>query len=119
MLDDPELNELFRTESEEHLRLLEEGLLRLEVSPGDAATLEAVFRAAHTLKGAARMLGVQGIETIAHRFEDELESARQGKCVLSPDRIDCLCFALDAIRKLVAEAVTGEPAAVAVLQALV
>src|SRR5881275_103546 len=108
MIDDPELSALFRAESEEHLQTLDDGLLRLEARPDDSATLEAVFRAAHSVKGAARMLGVNGVERIAHQFEDELGAAKRGATPLTSDVIDRLYRGLDAIRKLVREAVTGE-----------
>jgi two-component system chemotaxis sensor kinase CheA len=108
MIEDQELCALFKMESEDHLQHLDEGLLRLEVNPQDSATLEEVFRAAHSLKGAARMLGVRDIETVAHHFEDALGAAKRGRMILSPQSIDLLYGGLDAIRKLVQEAVTGE-----------
>jgi two-component system chemotaxis sensor kinase CheA len=95
MIEDLELRSLFKTESEEHLRLLEEGLLRLEGNPTDRKTLEEVFRGAHSLKGGAAMLGLRSIEQLAHGFEDVLNAARQGKVVLASGEIDRLCKQLD------------------------
>ncbi len=118
MIEDQELCTLFKTESEEHLQHLDEGLLRLESNPQDSATLEEVFRAAHSLKGAARMLGVSDVETIAHQFEDALGAAKRGRTVLSSDTIDRLYGGLDAIRQLVQEAVTGAAAGVNVERVL-
>ncbi len=118
MIEDQELCALFKTESEEHLQHLDEGLLRLESNPRDSATLEEVFRAAHSLKGAARMLGVSDVETIAHQFEDALGAAKRGRTVLSSDTIDRLYGGLDAIRQLVLEAVTGAAAGVNVERVL-
>src|SRR3972149_3278523 len=77
MIEDSTLRELFRAESEEHLQRLDDALLRLEKTPADQALLEEAFREAHSLKGAARMLGLNGIQTPAHRLEDELNSARR------------------------------------------
>ena len=90
MIEDIELRSLFRIESEEHLRILEEGLLHLESSPTDSKTLQEVFRGAHSLKGSAAMLGLQNIERLAHGLEDVLNAARQGKAVLSSEAIDQL-----------------------------
>jgi two-component system chemotaxis sensor kinase CheA len=118
MIEDQELCALFKMESEDHLQHLDEGLLRLESNPQDGATLEEVFRAAHSLKGAARMLGVRDIETVAHHFEDALGAAKRGRMILSPQTIDLLYGGLDAIRKLVQEAVTGEAAGVNVERVL-
>lgn len=55
MIEDEELRDLFKVESEEHLQHLDEGLLRLERDPADQATLEEVFRDAHSLKGNAHI----------------------------------------------------------------
>jgi two-component system chemotaxis sensor kinase CheA len=104
MIEDDELRELFGTESEEHLQMLDDGLLRLETNPNDKSTLEEVFRAAHSLKGTARMLGVSGVETIAHHMEDELGSVRRGRSVLTSSHIDRYSVGLSAMRKLVQEA---------------
>ena len=106
MIEDLELRSLFKTESEEHIRLLEEGLLRLESNPTDGRTLEEVFRGAHSLKGGAAMLGLHNIERLAHEFEDLLNAARQGKVVLSSEEIDRLCKQLDTMRRFVEEAVS-------------
>jgi two-component system, chemotaxis family, sensor kinase CheA len=118
MIEDKELRDLFKAESEEHLQHLDEGLLSLEKHPNTQATLEEVFREVHSLKGAARMLRVSDVETIAHRFEDILGAAKRGETVLSSETIDRLYRGLDAIRKLVQEAVTGEPSGVQVLSVL-
>lgn len=118
MIDDQELCTLFKAESEEHLQRLDQGLLRLEKNANDKATLEEVFRSAHSLKGAARMLGVQDVETVAHRFEDILGAAKRGATALSSDAVDRLYGALDSIRKLVLEAVTGQPSGIDVLSVI-
>jgi len=103
------MRDLFKVESEEHLQHLNDGLLKLEKSPADAGTLEEVFREAHSLKGAARMLGLSQIESLSHRLEDVFGLARKGETILTPKTIDVLCKDLDNIKKLVAEAIAGEP----------
>ncbi len=119
MIDDPELRALFKAESEEHLQTLENGLLRLEAEPRDAAAmLEELFRSAHSLKGAARMLGVEGVETLAHHFEDELGAAKRGHSVISSAMADRLYRGVDAMRKLAREASDGEAAQVDIPQVL-
>ncbi len=118
MIEDNELRDLFKMECEEHLQNLEEGLLFLEKSPDDQARLKDVFREAHSLKGASRMLGVLDVETLSHRFEDLLGQAKHGKIKLTSPIVDRLCRGLDDIRKLVNEAVTGNPANVDIDQAL-
>jgi len=112
MIPDDELRSLFKAESEEHLQQLEQGLLHLEKQPDDKAVLESVFRAAHSLKGAARMLGLSNIEMLAHGLEDVLRAASRGELPLVPAHIDRLCVGIDALRKMVNEALTGETAGI-------
>jgi two-component system chemotaxis sensor kinase CheA len=111
MIDDPTLRELFRTESAEHLQHLDEALLRLEKAPRDKALLEEAFREAHSLKGAARMLGLDAVLTLAHQIEDVLNSARRGKQVLSAANFETTSKQLLELRQRVSAALAGEPAA--------
>ena len=107
MISDPELRALFAAESEEHLETLDAGLLRLE-SGADARaethTVEAVFRAAHSLKGAARMLELSEIEELAHQFEDALAGVAKNGQRLEIAQIEQLTQSLGALRALVAAA---------------
>jgi two-component system chemotaxis sensor kinase CheA len=117
-IDDKELSDLFEAECAEHLQTLDEGLLRLEAHPSDPKLLEALFRSAHSLKGSARMLGLADIEAISHIFEDELGAARRGTVALNAETADRLYAGVDAMRKLVREAVSGEPSGVEVERVL-
>jgi two-component system, chemotaxis family, sensor kinase CheA len=115
MIDDQELRDLFKIESEEHLEKLDLGLLHLEKSPQDAARLDEVFREAHSLKGSSRMLGVDNVEQLAHILEDSLGRARRGEIQLTAELIDRLLYGVDQLRGLVEEAVGGPPANVDVV----
>ena len=112
MIEDKELAQLFKAESAEHLARLDDGLLRLEKTPADQAILEEVFRESHSMKGAARMLGLSKIETAAHGLETILNTARKGETPLTPEVIERMTVVLGDLRKLVQEALTGEPAGV-------
>lgn len=112
MIEDKELAQLFKAESAEHLARLDDGLLRLEKTPADQALLEDVFRESHSLKGAARMLGLAKIETAAHGLESILNTARKGEVPLTPDSIESMNVVLGSLRKLVDEAFGGTPAGV-------
>jgi two-component system chemotaxis sensor kinase CheA len=105
MIEDAKLRELFKAESEEHLQHLDDALLRMEKTPADQALLEEAFRAAHSLKGAARMLGLNGIQTPAHRLEDELNSARRGAQPLTAEMLTRMAVDLAEIRRLALAAV--------------
>jgi two-component system, chemotaxis family, sensor kinase CheA len=110
MIEDAKLRELFKAESEEHLQHLDDALLRLEKTPADQPLLEEAFREAHSLKGAARMLGLNAIQAAAHRLEDEFNAARHGAQALNPETISCMSRELVEIRRLVQDAVATEDA---------
>ena len=60
----------FIEEAKEHLTTIEQGLLNLQSTLNDPETLNEVFRAAHSVKGGAAMLGLSSIQRTAHRLED-------------------------------------------------
>ncbi len=67
----------FIEEAKEHLQTLEQGILQLEASVQDPETINSMFRAAHSVKGGAAMLGYSSIQKIAHRLEDSLKILRE------------------------------------------
>ena len=106
-IDDDELRSLFKAESTEHLLRLDRLLRRLEEKPGDDAALADSLRVAHSLKGAARMVGVTGAEAVAHRLEDLLGAVRRGETTMTGSLVDRCFRALDAVHGYVREAVSG------------
>ena len=112
MIEDEELRDVFKIASEEHLHKIDEGLLYLEQHPGDSAKLEELLRETHSLKGDAGMLGVKNVASLAHQIEHILGGVKRGETQLNSDISDRLSQGLDAIRKLVDEAVTGEDSGV-------
>lgn len=118
MIEDVELRNLFKTSSEEHLQNLENGLMQLEKNSQDRARLEEVLREAHTLKGDARMLGVDDVETLIHQIEDIFVAVKKQDQVLTPQLCESLYQGLDAVRKIVREAVTGVASGVNVFYVL-
>ena len=77
--DDPELVAIFRAEVEEKLASLRDGLLRLEEHPAPKQLIASLFRDAHTVKGSARALALEGVVSLAHRSEDLLGAPRDGR----------------------------------------
>jgi chemosensory pili system protein ChpA (sensor histidine kinase/response regulator) len=69
----PELLEIFSLEAEEHLRAINTSLPLLQEKPSDKDLIQTIRRSAHTLKGAAAMVGFQAITKLAHRMEDVLD----------------------------------------------
>jgi two-component system sensor histidine kinase and response regulator WspE len=103
MTDDPRrpsLIDLFREEARTQARVLNDGLLVLDRAPSDAAALEACMRAAHSLKGAARIVGVQvGVE-LAHAMEDCFVAAQESRALLDAGWIDELLRGVDIIARI-------------------
>ncbi|MEG4023547.1 hybrid sensor histidine kinase/response regulator [Microcoleus sp. S13C4] len=112
MIEDQELRDVFKVASQEHLQKLDDGLLYLEQHPSDLAKLEQLLRETHSLKGDAGMLGVKNVASLAHQMEHILEAIKRGQTQLNSDISDRLSQGLDAMRKLVNEAITGEDSGV-------
>jgi two-component system sensor histidine kinase and response regulator WspE len=100
---------LFRAEVESCAGVLGEGLVGLEAKPGDAAAIEPLMRAAHSIKGAARVVGLDAAVRIAHAMEDALVAAQEGRLRLNPAGIDVLLRGLDWIVALSAESEEALP----------
>ncbi|MEG4067526.1 hybrid sensor histidine kinase/response regulator [Microcoleus sp. Pol11C2] len=112
MIEDQELRDVFKVASQEHLQKLDDGLLYLEQHPSDLAKVEQLLRETHSLKGDAGMLGVKDVASLAHQMEHILGAVKRGETQLNSDISDRLSQGLDALRKLVNEAVTGEDSGV-------
>jgi len=98
--DAPSLFELFRAEVEEHCRALSDGLLAIERSGLTREGAEPLMRAAHSVKGAARVLGFQPVVGFAHQMEEVLERYRKGVEPVHRSRIDQLLRATDLLARL-------------------
>jgi two-component system, chemotaxis family, sensor kinase CheA len=90
----------FREETTDNVRVVADGLLALERAPGDRGTIDAVFRAAHTLKGSARLLGFGAVANLAHAMESLLGAIRAQTLTLTPAHNDLLLQANDALLAL-------------------
>ena len=73
-----ELTSTFVNESRDMLAEMEAGLLRLEQAPGDRDNLNAIFRAAHTIKGGSGVIECHFIESFTHQVENLLDLLRNG-----------------------------------------
>jgi two-component system sensor histidine kinase and response regulator WspE len=98
-LEDFSLFDLFRMEAEEQVRVLQQGLIELEAGSATAATLEALMRAAHSIKGAARIVGLEAIVNLTHVVEDRFVAAQHGKPLNSAE-IDKVLTATDWLARL-------------------
>lgn len=87
--------DLFKVEAEGQLSLLSDGLLALEQNPSATGDLESLMRASHSLKGAARMVGIDPAVRIAHVMEDCFVAAQKNELILASIDIDVLLRGVD------------------------
>ncbi|WLG96883.1 hybrid sensor histidine kinase/response regulator [Pseudomonas sp. FP198] len=97
---DASLLELFSLEAEAQTQVLSAGLLALERDPTQADHLESCMRAAHSLKGAARIVGIPAGVSVAHVMEDCLVSAQERRLVLRAEHIDALLQGTDLLTRI-------------------
>ncbi len=98
-IEEDELH-IFLAEADEHLQTLDEGLVRLEREGDDPELLQAIFRAAHTLKGSAGAIGHQRMAELTHAMETVLDGLRKHTLAVSADLVDVCLESLDALRGL-------------------
>lgn len=108
MIDDPELRSIFKIEFEENIQTLNNELLKLESDVFNTDALTKLMRTAHSMKGGARMIGLPDVVTLAHFFEDMLGAVKKEGVELKRHDFDRMYKAIDIIKSLVNEAVTGE-----------
>ena len=89
------LLELFRLEAEGQTAALSAGVLAIEQRDASPQTLESMMRAAHSLKGAARIVGLDPAVQVAHALEDVFVAASKGQARIRPEHADTLLAAID------------------------
>lgn len=99
---DPALIDLFRAESDTHIPVLSQGLLALEKGAADDAAIASMMRAAHSIKGAARIVGIDAAVRVAHAMEDCFTAAKDNAAILASDSVDVLLQAVDALQRICA-----------------
>lgn len=106
----------FLTEASELVESLDAGLVQLESEPGSRELLDQIFRALHTIKGAASFLNLPAVTGFSHAAEDALNRLRKGEVQVTQEVMDALLRSVDVIRGMLDElraggAVTPGPAA--------
>jgi Chemotaxis protein histidine kinase and related kinases len=91
---------VFVDETQEHLLTLNQSLLELEHDPDNSATLDKIFRAAHTLKGASATMGFNKMSNLTHAMEDVLSKLRSKELALNPEIINSLFESVDLLEIL-------------------
>lgn len=106
-MDMSQYRDLFVSESREHLSSFSDLIVQLEESPDDTASINELFRHAHSLKGMAATMGYEKIVLIAHLMEDKLGLIRSGKSELHPAFADLLLEGSDLLTELVSQIESG------------
>lgn len=100
-----EILKIFQVESEEIISKLNNNLLDLEKMPNNKDTILLLFRDAHSLKGASRMVGFNNVQTLAHKMEDILGLAKEDKISLSSKIVDVLYKTVDFLSELIEKSI--------------
>jgi len=96
-MDTSEYMPMFIAEAREHLEQLNLAIVRLEEDPKDRATVDEIFRIAHSFKGMSATMGFANVAELTHNMEDVFELLRQRTSGLRPEAIDTVFACLDAL----------------------
>ena len=104
-----EIKQTFFQECEEQLVELEAGLLAMEAGAHDAETVNAVFRAVHSMKGGAGAFNLSDLVHFAHAFENAMDLVRVGRLAPTPSLVRAMLRAADVLADLVRAARADAP----------
>ncbi|KQT86116.1 chemotaxis protein CheA [Aurantimonas sp. Leaf443] len=103
-----EIRVVFFQECEEQLQELESGLTRMDAGETDADTVNAVFRAVHSIKGGAGAFSLDALVKFAHVFETTLDAVRAGRLEAGEEVMGVMLRSADLLSDLVAAGQSGE-----------
>ena len=95
-----ELIEIFKSEAEDYLNILNSGLLELE-NNSNPELLEQIYRTTHSLKGAARAVNFSGIEELCQVMETIFSRIKNKKMEISPELLDVLLAGVEELTQLI------------------
>lgn len=98
-----EFQNAFFEETEEHLTILNENLIALDMDKKGKNGMNAVFRILHTLKSSAAAVGLHDLGKLAHTAEDLIQNARSGKLQLNERIMDLLFEVLDKTQQYITQ----------------
>ena len=99
-INDTSMLDLFRLEVEGQGNVLNDGLLSLESQSQSSKTLESLMRAAHSIKGAARIVSIEAAVSLAHVMEDCFVAAQGKTIAIDADGVDILLQGVDLLLKI-------------------
>lgn len=101
--------DLFRSEVESHTEVLSNSLLKLERDPSDTSVYDSMMRAAHSIKGAARIVQVNAAVEVSHVLEDCFVAAQRGELQIRPSDFDLLLRSVDLLVRISEATKDAEP----------
>jgi two-component system chemotaxis sensor kinase CheA len=107
-IDLSQFRETFLQESAEHVASMEDGLLQLRSAPDDVELMNAIFRAAHSIKGGAGTFGLADLVHFTHVLENLLDRLRAGEMAATEKVIALLLQSVDGLRGLLEDGGRGE-----------
>ncbi len=99
-IDMSQFYQVFFDEADELLAEMEKLLLDIDVSAPDSEDLNAIFRAAHSIKGGAATFGFNDITEVTHTLESLLDRIRKGEMALTPEHVDAFLVSKDVLTML-------------------
>ena len=106
-IDIAQFHQVFFEESFEGLEIMESGLVDLEVGRPDIEAINAIFRAAHSIKGGSGTFGFSAISDFTHVLETLLDEMRSGSRQVTREAVDVLLLAVDSLRSMLDGARSG------------
>ena len=107
-IDITQFHQTFFEESFEGLDVMESGLLELDIGAVDSDVINAIFRAAHSIKGGSATFGFTNIATFTHAMETLLDEIRDGNRAVSTEIVDILLQSVDCLRDMIIAQRDGE-----------
>lgn len=104
IMNQDDFQELYISEAEEYLQILNESILDLEKEQDNVELLNLLFRSAHSLKGMAATMGFENVVEISHALENVLDALRHKEITLNREIINMLFTGVD----LLEETIRGE-----------
>ncbi|MBS1145977.1 MAG: CheA Signal Transduction Histidine Kinase [Proteobacteria bacterium] len=99
-IDMSQFYQVFFDEADELLAEMEKLLLDIDVADPDSEDLNAIFRAAHSIKGGAATFGFNDITEVTHTLESLLDRIRKGEMALTPEHVDAFLVSKDVLTML-------------------
>jgi two-component system, chemotaxis family, sensor kinase CheA len=99
-IDMAQFHQVFFEESFEGLDIMESGLLKMDPGTVDAEEINAIFRAAHSIKGGSGTFGFKNVSDFTHVMETLLDEMRDGRRSVTADAVEVLLQSVDVLREM-------------------